>query len=401
MKKSLLLLSITLLYFAGNELHSCTVFKGTGKNITLVGSNEDYKRSNSQIFFIPAKDGKYGHVLFGYNGSVQSGINEKGLFWDGLRAYPCDKVENAGNKPDIGGNVLYKILEECATIDEVITLFETYYWDGFRVAQLMVVDKTGESAIITYKENALRVTKTKNLFQACTNFRISGEQDTKNYHWYNIGSKRFKKATQLSENLDLNVDNYISILRATKQNSIFARTIYSSVFNLNTGDIHISINGDFSKIVQINLFEELKNGKHSYFLYDLINSSYDDRSSINVLDNKFITKESRILLDKDWQITKKENKAKFYRLIEQDSIPGSYVKRDYYMNDTLQGIAHYSSLNPEIIDGKYFEYHENGKLKVAGFFRHRLKDGNWKYWSKDGKYEKTINYVEGIEKNEL
>jgi len=397
MKKLILLISILLSYFANNELHSCTVFKSTNKNYTLVGSNEDYKKSNSQIFFIPAEDGKYGHILFGYNGSVQSGINEKGLFWDGLRAYPYVKVENASNKPNIGGDVLYKILEECATIDEVIKLFETFHWDGFGVAQLMIVDKTGESAIITYKENALAVTRTKNQFQVCTNFRISSEQDTKNYRWYNIGSQRYNKATQLLENQDITVDNCISILRATHQNNIFAKTIYSSVFNLNTGDMHISINGVFSQIIQINLFEELKNGKHSYFLYDLVNSTQKNRNSIKVLDERFLTKEfNRILLDKDWQITIKEKKAKFYRTIAKDSISDHFIKKDHFMNDTLQGISYYSSLNPDIIDGKYFEYYENGKLKTEGFFKHRLKDGDWKYWSKDGKYEKSFKYVDGI-----
>jgi len=397
MKKLSILLSIILLSTTSNKLQSCTVFKSTNKNITFVGSNEDYKKSNSQIFFIPAKNGKYGHVLFGYNGSVQSGINEKGLFWDGLRAYPYVKVKNASNKPDIGGNVLYKILEECASVDEVIKLFETFYWDGFKVAQLMIVDKTGESAIITYKENELTVTKTKNLFQTCTNFRISSEQDTKNYHWYNIGSKRFKKATQLLENQELNADDCISILKATHQNNIFSKTIYSSVFNLNTGDIHISINGDFSKIMKINLLEELENGKHSYFLYDLVNLTNKDRNSIEVIDERFLTKGTcRILLDQDWQITTKENKAKFYRTIKEDSESDHYIKKDYYMSGTLQGIAYYSSLNPEIIDGEYYEYHENGKLKAQGYFKHRLKNGDWKYWSSEGEFEKTIKYKDGI-----
>lgn len=396
--KKLILLSVILISGVTNgELHSCTVFKGTNKNYTLVGSNEDYKKSNSQIFFIPAKDGKYGHVLFGYNGSVQSGINEKGLFWDGLRAYPYVKIENADNKPSIGGDVLYKILEECVTVDEVIKLFETFHWDGFRVAQLMIVDKTGESAIITYKENTLAVTKTKNQFQVCTNFRIASEQDIRNYRWYNIGSQRFNKATQLLKNQDLTVDNSISILKATHQNNIFAKTIYSSVFNLNTGDIHISINGDFSQVVQINLFEELKNGKHSYYLYDLVNLTHKNRNSIKVLDERFLTGESnRILLDKDWQFTLKKNKANFYRTIVKDSVSDHYIKTDHYINGALQGTAYYSSLNPEIIDGKYFEYHENGRLKVEGYFKHRLKDGGWKYWSKDGKYVKTINWVNGI-----
>ena len=35
------------------------------------------------------------------------------------------------------------------------------------------------------------------------------------------------------------------------------------------------------------------------------------------------------------------------------------------------------------------EDNENGKIKVTGHFKHRLKDGEWKYWSKDGILENS------------
>lgn len=179
MKKYILILFLSFIGFINNPLYSCTVFMRTGNSLTLVGSNEDYKKSNSQIFIVPANKGKYGYALFGYNGSEQSGVNEKGLFWDGLRAYPYITTNNSSQKHDISGNVLYKILEDCATVDEVIQLFEEYYWEGFRVSQLMVVDKTGESAIITCNKNGLAVTKREKSYQVCTNFRISCNEDIK------------------------------------------------------------------------------------------------------------------------------------------------------------------------------------------------------------------------------
>jgi len=372
---------------------------GTRDNLTLVGSNEDFKKSNSQIFIIPDNNGKYGYALFGYNGSVQSGVNEKGLFWDGLRAYPYVTIDNSCQKPNIGGDVLYKILEDCAMVDEVIQLFEKYYWEGFRLSQLMVVDKTGESAIITYNKNGLVVTKREKSYQVCSNFRISCNEGIKEPHWYSIGYGRFNKARKQQQNLELTENNFLSILKATRQNNIFAKTIYSTVFNLNTGDILLSIDGNFSQIAKINLFEELKKGKHSYYLSDLVNSTNRNRKAIEVHDEKFLTSNSdKIFLDKDWQQTTKKRKTKYYRTIEKDLVSEHYIVRDYYMNDILQGIAYYSSMNPEIIDGKYFEYHENGKNKVTGYFKHRLKDGAWKYWSTDGRLEKTIKYSKGIRK---
>lgn len=367
---------------------------GTRDSLTLVGSNEDYKRSNSQIYIVPANNGKYGYALFGYNGSEQSGVNEKGLFWDGLRAYPYVTTNNSSQKPNIGGNVLCKILEDCATVDEVIQLFENYYWEGFRLSQLMVVDKTGESAIITCNKKGLVVTKREKTYQVCSNFRISCDEDIKKAHWYSIGFGRYNKAKKQLQILDLTENNFLSILKATRQNNVFAKTIYSTVFNLNTGDIFLCVNGNFSRLAKINLFEELKNGRQSYYLSDLVNLTDKDKKQIAFSDDNFLTNSDKIFLDKDWQQTSKKRKARFYRTIEKES--GHYIMRDFYMNDTLQGIAYYSSLNPEIIDGEYFEFYENGNIKVTGHFKHRLKDGEWKYWSKDGILENIIIYSHGI-----
>lgn len=397
MKKFTLILFLLLLSLVNYDIYGCTVFTDTNSNLTLVGANEDYKKSNSQVFFIPSEENKYGYVLFGYDGSVQAGLNEKGLFWDGLRAYPYIKMTNFNNKPNINGNIIYKILEECATVNEVIKLFETFYWDGFRLSQLMVVDKSGESAIITYNKNGLVVTKKINSYQVCTNFRISCKEDMENYHWYNIGSGRYNKAVKQLQNQELTVDNYFSILKETCQNNVFAKTIYSTVFNLNSGDIHLSINGNFLQITKINLFEELKKGRHSYFLSELINSTIDNRKMIEVHDEKYLTINfDTLLLDEDWQLVTKKRKATYYRIIKKDTVSGHFLMKDYFLNDTLQGTAYYSSLNPEVIDGKYFEYHENGKIKAEGCFRHRLKVGDWNYWTKDGKLERIIRYKNGI-----
>ncbi|MCD4793707.1 MAG: hypothetical protein K8R54_10760 [Bacteroidales bacterium] len=397
MKKTITILILLLPWLINVQLYACTVFTSTNSKRTLVGSNEDYKKRNSQIWFIPAKNGRYGHALFGYGSSLQAGINEKGLFWDGLRAYPYVDITNDSNKLDIGGNILYKILEECSTVDEVIKLFKKYYWEGFRLSQIIVVDKTGESAIITCHNNKLTVTRKLNDYQVCTNFRISCNEDMENFHWHNIGSGRYKKATKQLKKQELSVENYFSILNTTHQNNIFTKTIYSTVSDLNSGDIYISINGDFSKIHKINIHEELKRGKHSFFLSDIVKPTLKNKKDTEIHDDNYLTKkDEKILIDDKWNITTKLPKAKYYRKIEKDSISNHYIMKDYFMNDTLQGTAYYSSLDPEIIDGKYSEYYDNGNIKAEGYFKHRLKDGIWTYWTKEGKIEKTIKYIDGI-----
>jgi len=399
MKKCLLIFCLFLVCFVHKQVFACTVFTKTSKNITLVGSNEDFKPSNSQVFIIPAKQGRYGHALFGYNGSVQSGINEKGLFWDGLRAYPYVANENITGKLDIGGNVLYKILEECATVNEVIHVFEKYHWEGFSISQLMVVDAEGESAIITHDKKGLVISRKEKNYQVCSNFRIESANVEKKPAWYNIGSGRYNKASKLCNNLDVSVNNFMSVLKETHQNNLFSKTIYSTVCNLNTGDIHICINGNFSQLVKINLYEELKKDQHSYYLSDLLSTEKNEWKDIKYCDEDFLTTNSTLLFfDKNWQVTSKSRKARFYRKTIQDSVTGDYIMRDYFMNDTLQGESHCSNLNPEVLDGKYSEYHENGRIKISGYFKHRLREGEWNYWSNTGIKEKTIYYTNGVKK---
>lgn len=400
MKYSKSIIFLVLFLQTGIQLLACTVFMYTNGKSTLVGSNEDFKKRKSQVWFIPASEGRYGYALFGYDGSVQAGINEKGLFWDGLRAYPYTEIGNIYERPDIGGNILHKISEECATVDDVISLFEKYYWEGFRVAQLMVVDKTGESAIITYYNNELTVTKQAGNQQICTNFRITCKEDSENFHWYNIGSKRFRKAEKMIKNQEMTVDNFFSILDATHQNNIIARTIYSTVCDLVPGDIYISVNGDYDQIKKINISEELNKGKHSYFLSDLVDPAINNKKDIEIHDDSYLTGENeKILLDINWNKTTKRKKAKYYRKIEKDQASNHYIMKDYFINDTLQGISYYSSLNPEIIDGSYLVYYENSNIRVEGYFKHRLKDGEWSYWSADGQIDSLIRYKDGIKQS--
>ncbi len=398
MRKLIVIILLILICHSSNELQACTVFMSTNGSRTLIGANEDFKKQDSKLWVIPAKEGRYGHVLFGYDGSLQSGLNDQGLFWDGLRAYPKEKTNQRESQFNIGGNVLYKILEDCASVDEVIHLLKKYYWKGFQIAQLMVVDKSGASAILTYKNNKLTVTQKTHHFQVCTNFRISGIENETDFHWYNIGSSRFKKAKNLLEQPDLSILQAFEILQKTAQNNIFAKTIYSTVVDLNTGDLHISVNANFSRVTKINLFEELQKGKHSYHLSELIQHPTNNRKNIEVHDDEFLTENNgKIYLDKYWKQTSKKSKAKYYRTIEKDTATPAYIMKDYFMDGTRQGIAYYSSLDPEIIDGKYLEFYESGNIKATGQFKNRLKDGPWTYWSLAGKKEKTLSFANGIE----
>jgi hypothetical protein len=87
------------LFFSYEHPSACTVFYASIGDVVLAGNNEDWKNPNTKICFVPAKDGKYGGVYFGFDKPIihglwiaQGGMNEKGLFFDVTATKPV-KVE--------------------------------------------------------------------------------------------------------------------------------------------------------------------------------------------------------------------------------------------------------------------------------------------------------------------
>lgn len=45
--------------------------------------------------------------------------------------------------------------------------------------------------------------------------------------------------------------------------------------------------------------------------------------------------------------------------------------------------------------GPYFKYYKSGKLQIAGNYKDGKKNGEWKYYSENGKLEKIEHYQKG------
>lgn len=106
MRKILFVIFGVLLISASPIAMSCTVFHASNEDMAFGGNNEDWTDPDTYIYFIPATDTEYGMVIVGYTGSwwIQGGMNEKGVFWDGL-ACPYLEVLNSTGKPYYPGNI--------------------------------------------------------------------------------------------------------------------------------------------------------------------------------------------------------------------------------------------------------------------------------------------------------
>jgi pimeloyl-ACP methyl ester carboxylesterase len=69
--------------------------------------------------------------------------------------------------------------------------------------------------------------------------------------------------------------------------------------------------------------------------------------------------------NKDWKASKR-NAASYYRLVTKKGT--HYIAKDYFINNVLQMEGVYSSLNPDVKDGKCVEYNERGiKLSAINY----------------------------------
>lgn len=242
------------------QARACTaVFVSTGDTV-LVGNNEDAAMPLSKVWVVPGDAGKYSRLCLGYAGdnTVQGGVNEKGLWFDGFSADAKPVAADPGQKV-FDGDMYDNILAECATVEEVVALLRRYNNPFLSDTMLMVGDRTGASAII--EGNAILPRRGPS--QIITNFRQSEHPD---------GSKvceRYRVAqAMLKANPNVTVDGMRKILAAVHQEGPVS-TIYSYICDLQNGKLYLYHFHNFENVVVLDLKQELAKGGHTQSLPEL------------------------------------------------------------------------------------------------------------------------------------
>lgn len=96
-----------------------------------------------------------------------------------------------------------------------------------------------------------------------------------------------------------------------------------------------------------------------------------------------------IFYDQDGAISKR-NIAKYYRLSIKDGT--HFIAKDYFINNVLQMVAVYTSLDPDVKDGKCVEYNEKGKKLNSGYFNNNKPVGVWTLYGENGQDSTFIEY---------
>lgn len=270
---SIVLQLLTVLFCFGiipTRLDACTTVSAIASNGHVwTANNEDgpFGIANFINVFPRSKTNRYGYYTlsylsprYGQGGSIQGGMNEKGLSFDFNQIPFVQEFDVASKAAYPGGNeaILPHILSTMVSVEEVIAFFDTYWFENsFRAAQMHVSDSNGRFAIISASGSQL-IEKGSPLVS--TNFDITGKADGSSCWRYPIAIERLTNGVIGFSTMEL-------ICRETAQKN--GATMYSNIQNLSTGDIWFFSKHDPGKVVHTNLTAMLAKGRKSYTFSDL------------------------------------------------------------------------------------------------------------------------------------
>jgi hypothetical protein len=206
------------------------------------------------IRFHPRNAGQpLGFVTFGYDESpliAQAAVNEAGLFFD-FNALPA-KHEGPEGKPEGSVDLLVRMMGTCRTVAAAVELLQNWDLKWMSAAQMVLGDATGASAI--FERNAVTYRGPAD-YQIGTNFRTSDTPVEKITCW------RYKTCdAALGKKQPVSVDSVRALLEQTMPKGKETITWYSTLCDLKSQRIFLFRKGEFSKVVTLNLGDELAVG---------------------------------------------------------------------------------------------------------------------------------------------
>ncbi|GJM27290.1 MAG: hypothetical protein DHS20C16_37050 [Phycisphaerae bacterium] len=247
-----IILAVSMLLPSRNAA-ACAMFTIANDNVVLMGNNEDYIKTG-YIWFVPGTKKRYGRVNVGFSDKfAQGSMNEKGLSFD------CASLPEVPYTPDpekeTPKNLLEKIMNECATVDEAIGYFQRFNCSHLAGGQFMFADKSGASAVVTWDPaDRISIVRRDGPYQLITNERLE---------FSGYRSERFVLANRILANAaEPSVDVARDVLKRIHQRGEGAFTSYSTVYDLKAGTVHVYNLANFEEAVTIDLMAELAKGKH-------------------------------------------------------------------------------------------------------------------------------------------
>ena len=278
---SMKLLFTTLFIHLSIISHACLIVVLRDRERMLVGNHEDWYEDDTAIRFIPGQEGQYASIVFTFQneGWAQGGMNEHGLFFDGVRT-PYDEVEFGDKKP-YAEYIWQKVLDKCKNVEEAVAFINHYALPELEETHIILADASGNTALVGVKNGKPFIHQTnQNLIQ--TNFNPwHPELDTQGEcPRYATAQNIIKADASASEEVVLN------ILKNTHQDSL---SVYSNIYDLKARKITIIDKLKFDERITIS-FDDMRNADCMIPLDQFVKNKKTLCSSNKLINNKLIIK---------------------------------------------------------------------------------------------------------------
>jgi hypothetical protein len=247
------------------DLRHCTVLTVSQGNRVFFGGNDDYINRDSTYWVDPGSEARYGAsryraIYFGEPDNVQQGFNEKGLAYDSNGLPPASVTSHPGRKPVYGGHSSYfiHILQECATVEEVIAWVQEHQWHEAMHYQMHFADATGDAVVISAGPDgkvAFTRKPTGDGFLVSTNFNVANPSNGGYPCW------RYSRAEEMLSEIqgqdDLTVERVASIMEAVHVEGPSGWTLYSVVADLRQRLVYVYFMFQYDAPIVLSIDEEI------------------------------------------------------------------------------------------------------------------------------------------------
>ena len=246
--KNKFIVALTIVFLLNPTIGAaCTMYKITKNGKTIVGNNEDWISPNSQFWYEPGTNHKYGVMYMGLlDNFAQGGINEAGLVFDGF-ANPELPINNTEGKiTTYIGTAIKNIMQEMKTVREVRNYLSTLNLSSLSSSQIVFVDKTGAYLIVEGDELIMGKEKEK----AFSNFyysQVSSEEEVKLENFQN--GLKFLKNSRGKSSLP-----YCGKAMQHFSSSKLFGTQYSTIYDLDSLKVRVYLFHDYSEYIDCLLY---------------------------------------------------------------------------------------------------------------------------------------------------
>jgi hypothetical protein len=239
----------------------CTIFTISQGDRVFFGGNGDWINFDSNYYWVdPGSETRYGAIYFGVPENVQQGFNEKGLAYDSNGLPPAPVTSHSGRKPVYGGHSSYfiHILQECATVEEVIAWVQEHQWHDAMHYQMHFADADGDAVVISAGPDGQVAFTRKPAgdgFLVSTNFNLANPINGSYPCW------RYDRAEELLKSIDdkdeLTAERAASVLDAVHVASPSGFTVLSVIGDLPQGLVYVYLFHQFDAPIVLNVADEI------------------------------------------------------------------------------------------------------------------------------------------------